>query len=64
MHIVGLAEDSNGTKYYKVKNSWGTEGNTLGGFFYASESYVRLRTMTVVTHKNAVPKEIAQKFEK
>ena len=64
MHIIGLAEDSNGTKYYKVKNSWGTEGNTLGGFFYASESYVRYRTMTIVTHKNAVPKEIAQKFEK
>lgn len=63
MHIVGLAKDKNGTKYYKVKNSWGNESNELGGFFYASESYVKLRTMTITVHKDGVPKQILNKFK-
>lgn len=62
MHIIGLAKDKNGTKYYKVKNSWGIDSNEFGGYFYASESYVRLKTMTITVHKDAIPKEISHKF--
>lgn len=62
MHIVGLAKDKNGTKYYKVKNSWGVKSNDLGGYFYASESYIKLRTMTIAVHKDGVPKRIMDKF--
>jgi len=62
MHIVGLVKDQNGTKYFKVKNSWGQDGNDYGGYFYASEAYVRLRTMTIMLHKDAVPKDIKDRF--
>ena len=62
MHIVGMVKDQNGTKYYKVKNSWGKDGNDLGGYFYASEAYVRLKTMTILVHKDAVPERILNNF--
>ncbi len=63
MHIVGLVKDQSGTKYYKVKNSWGQDGNEYGGYFYASEAYVRLKTMTIMVHKDAVPVQIKSNFK-
>ena len=62
MHIIGLVEDQNGTKYFKVKNSWGTEYNQCGGYFYASFPYVRYKTMNILVHKDAVPKSIKKKI--
>tara|TARA_Y100000991_G_scaffold109975_1_gene82832 strand:+ start:1240 stop:2451 length:1212 start_codon:yes stop_codon:yes gene_type:complete len=62
MHITGLVEDQNGTKYFKVKNSWGTEYNQCGGYFYASFPYVRYKTMNILVHKDAVPKSIKKKI--
>lgn len=62
MQISGIAKDQNGTKYYYVKNSWGLSYNHYNGFFYASESYVRYKTMSIVVHKDALPKDIAKKL--
>ena len=45
--LVGIAEDSNGERFYLAKNSWGTE-NAYGGFVYLSVDYVRLFTIAVV----------------
>ena len=62
MHIVGIVRDQNNTKYFLVKNSWGTDRNDCQGYFYASENYVLYKTTCIMVHKNAVPKEIAKKL--
>lgn len=61
MLIVGIAQDQNGNKYYKVKNSWGTN-DKYKGFFYASEPFVRYKTLSILVHKNAIPKPIAKRI--
>jgi len=61
MHIVGLYKDQNGTKYFLVKNSWGT-GNYPEGFFYASESYFKWKTINVYLHKDGLTKEMKKKL--
>ncbi|MBP7497837.1 MAG: aminopeptidase [Bacteroidales bacterium] len=62
MHIVGIAKDQLGQKYYKVKNSWDTKSNDFGGYFYASEAFVLGLTMDIMIHKDALPKNIAKKL--
>ena len=62
MHITGLAEDQNGTIYYKTKNSWGEDSNDFGGYLYMSESYLRLNSIAIMLHKDAISKEIRKKL--
>ncbi|UCH15893.1 MAG: aminopeptidase [Bacteroidales bacterium] len=62
LHITGIAEDQNNTKYYYVKNSWGTS-NIYNGYMYVSEAYVRYKTMSIMLNKNAVPEKIAEKLK-
>ena len=61
MLIYGLAKDQNGKQYFMVKNSWGQSGK-YKGFWYASEAFVAYKTMNIVVHKNAIPKEILKKL--
>jgi len=62
MQVTGIVEDQNGDKYYLVKNSWGTEYNNLDGYFFASEAYVKLKTMNIYLHKDAIPKDTRKKL--
>lgn len=62
MHIVGLAENQNGTKFYYTKNSWGTEYKGIEGYWYLSEQFVRLKTVAIVVHKDSVPLNIKDKL--
>ena len=61
MLIYGLAKDQNGKQYFMVKNSWGLAGK-YKGLWYASEAFVAYKTMNIVVHKNAIPKEILKKL--
>jgi len=61
MLIVGTAKDQLGNIYYKVKNSWG-DYNDYDGFFYASKPYVQYKTMSIMVHKDAIPKNIRKKL--
>jgi bleomycin hydrolase len=62
MVLTGIANDQNGTKYYYVKNSWGTDYNDYGGYFYASEAFIKYKTMSWSVHKDAIPKGLKKKL--
>lgn len=61
MLIVGIAHDQNGTKYYKVKNSWG-EAGPFKGYWYCSEKFVRLHTIFFTVNKESVSNDMAKKL--
>jgi len=56
MHIVGKVKDQKGNIYYKVKNSWGTNSGK-DGFMYMSVSFIKLKAISVMLHKDGLTKE-------
>ena len=63
MHIVGIVKDQKGTKYFVVKNSWGTKYNQLNGYFLASYPFFRYKTIDIFVHKDALPKSLRKKLK-
>ena len=61
MLIYGMAKDQNGKEYFMVKNSWGESGK-YKGIWYASKAFVAYKTMNILVHKDALPKDIAKKL--
>lgn len=61
MLIYGKAKDQLGNIYFMVKNSWGDYGQFKGSLF-ASEAFVRYKTLNVIVHKDALPKNIKKKL--
>ena len=62
MHITGVAKNQNGTKFYYTKNSWGNDKG-YDGYWYMSESYVRLMTISIMVHKDVIPKDLKEKLK-
>ena len=63
MQIYGIAHDQFGTKYYMVKNSWGTKSK-YKGIWYVSENYVKGMSLDIMLHKDALPKDLKKKIAK
>lgn len=65
MHITGISKDQEGTIFYKVKDSFGPEQNTItGGYVYMSRSYIQMRSIGILVHKDAIPASIRKKLGK
>ena len=62
MHLTGIAKDQTGAKFYYTKNSWGTKDKKYDGYWYMSEPYVRLKTVAIMVHKDAIPAELKTKL--
>lgn len=61
MQIYGIATDQFGGKYFMVKNSWGQTGK-YKGLWYATDNFVRGKSIDIVLHKDAVPQALKDKL--
>jgi bleomycin hydrolase len=53
MHIVGLAQDQTGAKFFLVKNSGGSD-RKYDGYLYMSLPYFRLKTTALMVNRNSL----------
>jgi len=65
MHIVGVVKDQKGNRYYKIKNSWGGDSARIGnhGYIYMSVPYFKMKTISILVNKNALPKSIQKEIK-
>ncbi|NQT25230.1 aminopeptidase [candidate division KSB1 bacterium] len=62
MHLIGLANDQDGTRYYILKDSASEKENPFDGYVYISESYMRAKTVSIMVHHNGVPKKVKKEI--
>ena len=62
MHIVGVVKNLKEQKWYYIKNSWGDHSNSLGGFLFMRDDYLRIRTVAIIVNKKMIPADIKKKM--
>ena len=62
MHLTGLLKAQNGSYFYLTKNSWAGDSNKDGGYLNMSDAYLRLNTVAIMVHKDALPKKLRKKL--
>jgi bleomycin hydrolase len=69
MHATGMVKDQNGKIYFLIKNSWGTGSNNYDestkkydGYFFASEAYMKYKSINIYLHKDAISPELKKKL--
>ena len=62
MHITALLKDESGRQYFVTKNSWDTDSNENGGYLNMTSTYVKLNTVAIMVHKDAIPESIRKKL--
>jgi bleomycin hydrolase len=61
LHAVGIAVDENGTRYFKLKNSWGAKSGR-DGFVYMSTAYLRSKVLSVLLHRDGLLAETRKRL--
>lgn len=61
MHITGLGKDEQGKTYFLTKNSW-SEKKGNKGYWWMSDDFVRLNTIAILVHKDALPADLRTKL--
>ena len=61
MHIIGIAENDKGERFYILKNS--NDAKNCGGYLYMSKEFLLQKTISVMVNKDAVSKEIKSKLD-
>jgi bleomycin hydrolase len=62
MHITGMVKDNKGKTYFRIKNSWGTTRHGNDGNVYYSEAFFKLKTISIMLHKDGIPKKLLKKI--
>ncbi len=63
MHVVGLATDEGGGRYYLTKNSHGPDRGPYEGHIYLSANYVRAKVLAFMVHVDGIPPDLRQRLE-
>ncbi|MBN2356820.1 hypothetical protein JXO59_11960, partial [candidate division KSB1 bacterium] len=64
-HFIGLGKDESDKKFYKAKDSMGSEHGEEGPYYsreYFSEGYVRSRVLFIMLHRDGLPDDIRIKL--
>lgn len=61
MHVVGLSKLPDNGQYFLIKNSWGTDAGK-DGYIMGSDAWFRMNTISLLLHRDGVPRTVREKL--